>query len=73
MVLDWFGCYAGVVVLTSRKPDMKFLGSLSSPLKFSSLKYDMICVVWRQKFIVSYNPGEVIVSAIRPRLPYAGK
>jgi hypothetical protein len=52
---------------------MKLLGSLSSPLKFSSLKYDMICVVWRQKFIVSYSPGEIIVSATSPRLPYPGK
>ena len=39
--------------LTSKNPDMKFDGSLLSPLKFSSLKYDMIWVVWRQKFMVS--------------------
>lgn len=45
-------------MLTSKKPDMKLLGSLSSPLKFSSLKYDMICVVWRQKFIVSCGPSD---------------
>ncbi len=39
--------------LTSKNPDMKSLGNLLSPRKLSSLKYDMICVVWRQKFIVS--------------------
>jgi len=32
---------------------MKLDGSDFSPLKFSSLKYDMMWVCWRQKFIVS--------------------
>lgn len=40
---------------------MKFDGSLLDPLKLSSLKYDMMCVVWRQKFIVSLK---TIVSSI---------
>lgn len=34
---------------------MKLFGSLFSPLKFSSGKYDMMWVVWRQKFMVSCN------------------
>ncbi len=32
---------------------MKLEGSFLSPLKFSSLKYDIMWVVWRQKFMVS--------------------
>lgn len=32
---------------------MKFLGNLSCPRKFSSGKYDMMCAVCFQKFIVS--------------------
>lgn len=38
---------------TSKKPDMKLSGNLLSPLKFSSLKYDMTWFVCFQKFIVS--------------------
>lgn len=34
---------------------MKLDGSLLSPLKFSSLKYDMTWVVCFQKFIISCN------------------
>jgi hypothetical protein len=34
---------------------MKFDGSLFSPRKFSSLKKDMMWLVWRQKFMVSCN------------------
>lgn len=41
---------------------MKFDGSRFSPLKFSSLKKDMMWFVWRQKFMVScstkYQPQE---------------
>lgn len=33
---------------------MKEPGSRLSPRKFSSLKYDMTCVVCFQKFIISY-------------------
>ena len=33
---------------------MKEPGILLSPRKFSSLKYDMTCVVCFQKFIISY-------------------
>lgn len=39
--------------LTSKKPDMKFDGNLWSPLKFSSLKYDMTWFDCFQKFMVS--------------------
>lgn len=39
---------------TSKKPDMKLSGNLLSPLKFSSLKYDMTWFVCFQKFIVSW-------------------
>lgn len=38
---------------TSKKPDMKFEGNLFSPLKFSSLKYDMMWFDCFQKFMVS--------------------
>lgn len=41
------------VDLTSKKPDMKFDGNLWSPLKFSSLKYDMTWFDCFQKFMVS--------------------
>jgi len=34
-------------------PSIKFDGSLLSPRKFSSLKYDITCVVCFQKFIIS--------------------
>jgi len=41
---------------TSKNPSMKLDGNLLSPRKFSSLKYDMTCVVCFQKFIISCGP-----------------
>lgn len=46
---------------------MKLEGSLLSPRKFSSLKYDMTCVVCFQKFIVSCSPNQI--SAVVPGRP----
>lgn len=49
---------------------MKLEGSLLSPRKFSSLKYDMTCVACFQKFIVSCSPNQI--SAVVPRRPACG-
>lgn len=47
---------------------MKLEGSLFSPLKFSSLKYDMTCVVCFQKFIISCSSQYGVLRAIATRL-----
>lgn len=52
--------------LTSKKPDMKFDGNLWSPLKFSSLKYDMTWFDCFQKFMVSCRRRSARLSPSSP-------
>lgn len=55
--------------LTSKKPDMKLDGNLWSPLKFSSLKYDMTWFDCFQKFMVSCPRRSARLSSSLPLYP----